>query len=289
MYRASHCPLLCLAAIVTMVAGNLMAQEQVLVNLDYNSGFSNATQSGAAVVGSAGDFWNASPTFFGFQGTETPSGNTGNTPPFGATELNDTSGSPSGIFYQMTFVNDGFGFNGAFENFGAVAAPGVANLLGDYAFVGEADGGEALDFELSGLEPNTQYSLYLYGNGDQEGQGCVWTLDGASQTSAFDGTSTLDEGGEYALFTFNTGTDTTQTFSATELTTGIAVNGFQLTTPMMKSLLGDVNCDGNVDLLDVSPFVQLITSGEFSTKADINGDGAVDLLDIGPFVELLTE
>ena len=55
-----------------------------------------------------------------------------------------------------------------------------------------------------------------------------------------------------------------------------------------KFVLGDVNCDGVVDLLDVQPFVILVTSGEFSAKADINGDGVVNLLDVQPFVELLT-
>ena len=53
-------------------------------------------------------------------------------------------------------------------------------------------------------------------------------------------------------------------------------------------LLGDVNCDGVVDLLDINPFVNLITTGGFSAKADINGDGAVDLLDVAPFVAILT-
>ena len=52
-------------------------------------------------------------------------------------------------------------------------------------------------------------------------------------------------------------------------------------------LLGDINCDGSVDLLDVGPFVDLLTNGGFSAKADINGDGQVDLLDVGPFVDLL--
>ena len=51
---------------------------------------------------------------------------------------------------------------------------------------------------------------------------------------------------------------------------------------------GDVNCDGVVDLLDVSPFVQLLSTGGFSEKADINGDGTVDLLDVSPFVALLS-
>jgi len=53
-------------------------------------------------------------------------------------------------------------------------------------------------------------------------------------------------------------------------------------------LVGDVNCDGVVDLLDIGPFVDLITSGGFSPKADIDGNGVVDLLDVGPFVALLS-
>ncbi len=53
-------------------------------------------------------------------------------------------------------------------------------------------------------------------------------------------------------------------------------------------LLGDVNCDGIVDLLDVSPFVDLVINGGFSAKADINGDGVVSLLDVAPFVAILT-
>ena len=54
-----------------------------------------------------------------------------------------------------------------------------------------------------------------------------------------------------------------------------------------KVLIGDVNCDGVIDLLDVAPFVELVLAGEFSDKADINDDGTVDLLDVAPFVDLL--
>ena len=53
-------------------------------------------------------------------------------------------------------------------------------------------------------------------------------------------------------------------------------------------LLGDVNQDGEVTLLDVDPFVTLLTSGKFLCEADINGDGIVSLLDVDPFVALLT-
>ncbi|MEM9413229.1 MAG: hypothetical protein AAGA30_19120, partial [Planctomycetota bacterium] len=53
-------------------------------------------------------------------------------------------------------------------------------------------------------------------------------------------------------------------------------------------LLGDVNLDGIIDLLDVSPFVHLLTNGDFQAEADINQDNFVDLLDVAPFVNLLS-
>ncbi len=54
-------------------------------------------------------------------------------------------------------------------------------------------------------------------------------------------------------------------------------------------LLGDINRDGVVNLLDIGPFVDLLTRGTFDKAGDINGDGAVNLLDVGPFVDLLQE
>ena len=56
----------------------------------------------------------------------------------------------------------------------------------------------------------------------------------------------------------------------------------------MTPALGDVNGDGVVNLLDVLPFVQLLSAGEFLCAADINVDGSVNLLDVGPFVDLLS-
>ena len=52
-------------------------------------------------------------------------------------------------------------------------------------------------------------------------------------------------------------------------------------------ILGDVNCDGVFDNLDIAPFVDAIINGGYTAKADINGDGAVDPLDVDPFVQLL--
>ena len=53
-------------------------------------------------------------------------------------------------------------------------------------------------------------------------------------------------------------------------------------------VLGDLNGDCQVSLLDVAPFVTLLQAGEFAAEADINGDGVLDLLDVGPFVNLLS-
>ena len=52
---------------------------------------------------------------------------------------------------------------------------------------------------------------------------------------------------------------------------------------------GDVNNDGEVNPLDVNPFVALIAEQIFIPAADINCDGEVNLLDVQPFVNLLND
>ncbi len=55
-----------------------------------------------------------------------------------------------------------------------------------------------------------------------------------------------------------------------------------------RNQVGDANCDGIVNLLDVAPFVDLLTLGQYLDKADINQNGMVSLLDVQPFVNLLS-
>ena len=60
------------------------------------------------------------------------------------------------------------------------------------------------------------------------------------------------------------------------------------TVKIFACILGDVNSDGVVDLLDIQPFVELINApASFQCEADINQDGVVNLLDVDPLVELL--
>ena len=61
----------------------------------------------------------------------------------------------------------------------------------------------------------------------------------------------------------------------------------QIGTDLGEVILGDVNLDGMVNLLDVGPFVELLGNGGFQAEADINQDGSVNLLDVGPFVDIL--
>ena len=85
-------------------------------------------------------------------------------------------------------------------------------------------------------------------------------------------------------------------FTASDLGAGsvveAAVDGVQVQivdcTTEPKVLLGDINLDGVVNLLDVAPFVDLISSGAFQAEGDFNMDGVVNLLDIGPFVDALS-
>jgi hypothetical protein len=62
-------------------------------------------------------------------------------------------------------------------------------------------------------------------------------------------------------------------------------------------VLGDLNCDGNVNVFDIDPFVLALTDPAGYALAfpscdamngDANQDGEVNVFDIDPFVALLT-
>lgn len=70
------------------------------------------------------------------------------------------------------------------------------------------------------------------------------------------------------------------TFGSAAVVTG------ELDNPYLR---GDVNFDGQVDLLDVGPFVNQLAVQPFNPNADINLDGQITLLDVAPFVMLLAD
>ena len=52
----------------------------------------------------------------------------------------------------------------------------------------------------------------------------------------------------------------------------------------------DMNCDGDINALDIEPFLDLLFGGGDPCAAcsgDVNGDGGINALDIEPFLECL--
>ena len=47
-----------------------------------------------------------------------------------------------------------------------------------------------------------------------------------------------------------------------------------------KVLLGDINQDGFVDILDAIEVVNLVLNGEYNELVDMNYDGTINILDI---------
>ena len=75
--------------------------------------------------------------------------------------------------------------------------------------------------------------------------------------------------------------------TATDMAGNVGV-GAAVSVSVGGILMGDANCDGSVNLLDVSAFVDLLTDGGFVDKVDFNGDQVVNLLDVSPFVIALS-
>ncbi len=74
---------------------------------------------------------------------------------------------------------------------------------------------------------------------------------------------------------------------------GAHIRGFTLGTNLSffispAFLLGDINLDGAVNFLDISPFINLLSTGVYQVEADLNADGEVNFQDIAPFISALT-
>jgi hypothetical protein len=53
------------------------------------------------------------------------------------------------------------------------------------------------------------------------------------------------------------------------------------------TLLGDINEDGVLNILDIVSLVNMVLANEYSTSGDINGDGGLNILDIVSLVNLI--
>jgi hypothetical protein len=206
-------------AVIAMLTSSV-AQATSIWNVDLNS--SNGVASGAAVVGSAGDYWNVA--------------NTSDVD----TNLNivDSSGVSGGSDITLKFSAPGgnvFGFN-------PVGAPNPAELMDGFGSSVNGGGGSAfaqLSFAFSGLVPNTQYTVYGYGasqDGTDRGtyffgpvnslilgvtSGASTDIAAGNQVAWDDFVMTTDASGAFTINTnFNSGTSAQG-----------PVNGFQVVGP----------------------------------------------------------
>ena len=107
-------------------------------------------------------------------------------------------------------------------------------------------------FQINGLEIADQSGGSVSGAGDVNGDGIDDFLVGASGA---------DPAGEIYIVFGRAASDT---------------------------LKGDVDLDGDVDFLDIAPFIAVLASTGFQAEADVDCSEVVDFLDIQPFIELLS-
>ena len=148
-------------------------------------------------------------------------------------------------------VEDSFGTSvGINKNFALVGAPNSQNENGVFA-------GQAFLFDI-----NSGKLRRTIGNLDGQADDMTGFAVSITEVTAAVGSPGRDVGGENV--------------------------GEAIRVDISAFPIGDVNRDGNVDLLDVAPFVELLSNGGFQFEADIDSNGNVELLDIQPFVDLLT-
>ena len=135
---------------------------------------------------------------------------------------------------------------------------------------------------LSGTNPFSNLSGYDSGGFSLQNESLVFARTDGANNNAFDiRLGALDQ--DEILLVAGTRVSIT-TNPATQ--GGFVLESIDIAIPNLR--FGDMNQDGNVNLLDVSPFIQAIASGGYVVEADTNKDGNVNLLDVATFIQLLS-
>lgn len=156
-----------------------------------------------------------------------------------------------------------------------------------------ADAGNLTDdsnivLTFTGLDDGLLYDVTGGGVFNNNNFDTVWTSGAATATT--DSTSTT--GGEFVTLS-ELATDGSGNLSVTVTRNAVQIffAGVTIEATAVNDnpdfLLGDVSLDGSVNFLDISPFIAVLSAGQFQAEADIDGNGAVNFLDISGFIALL--
>jgi hypothetical protein len=210
MTTLKHALVLGLAAMVTPFAQ--------ATTVDFH--FGGATQTGAAAVGGASDFWNANSNTNG-----------------GPVILKDVTGLATPISVSWTSGDAWAVTKTIYSNAGGTLMDATTkSLMSSYAAsYSYAPGATNLTLSLTGLPASQAYTLVLYAAGDQKSEGTIFTVTGSStytgSTTGIDRKISDGPGVAYVVMPVVSSTSGTLKITTAKNASSYAtLNGFQLVT-----------------------------------------------------------
>ena len=155
---------------------------------------------------------------------------------------------------------------------------------GGDTFIGATGNGEFLTYTVNVPEIG-EYILRARVSTRLENANMKLSVDGVDET----GEVTVPNTGGFTTFrTITLANDVLLTQGVHQIRVDI-LGAFTLDSfSISEFILGDVNQDGNINFLDITPFISIVSTSTFQDEADMNRDGNVNFLDITPFINLLT-
>ncbi len=202
------------------------------------------------------------------------------------------------------FTNDGskvvgYGASTGGNDTEAYIAMGNPNVLGGYEFIGLgvpsnfATFNESMAFDIS--ENNVVVGQYIYTWGPDGFRASIWTEDTGTMVDLKDYLQSLgiNDLSSWTLLKAHCISDNGAKIA------GTATNSFgswvtfiiNLEDELVDLILGDLNNDSSIDILDVIVLVNYILNSDNLELdgADINNDGAINILDIVSLVDSILE
>ena len=187
----------------------------------------------------------------------------------------DVSGSSTADLQAATF--DLVFTPGAFDN-----DPPLNDMQIDY--IGTfSEGGDIADFGANGPNGASAFAQSLTAAPVVTGLGTIQPTPGEEVTLIADGIATDSFTSEFAIFRFTDPSVAGQQWNIPAGSITLVLNADR-----SEVMLGDANCDGEVNFDDIAPFIGLLSGGGFKAQADVDLSGDVDFDDIAPFIGILS-